>query len=223
MFCGAYRFAPLIQLWAGICLLFFYVELLRNSPFKPWYDRIKAQYSLFLIQYNGLLPREVLTADEYAKDSWNISTQPAIRCIAINCFFYSVVILAYIGIEPYDKIHPCHYCTLQILNFLEWIFNIAVIIFWHKHIFHRMCTSVCFFIVLIALLFSFPHINALCLEHFILGDFYGRSLITYFSLATCFSGLAIVLIRIGVSYLALNYRSRALSKMYEKFSFFCRI
>ena len=27
-------FAPLIQLWAGICLLFFYCELLDKSPFE---------------------------------------------------------------------------------------------------------------------------------------------------------------------------------------------
>lgn len=213
-------FAPLIQLWAGICLLFFYMELLRDSPFKALLAKIENQYTIFLSQYNGLLPSDVLSAKEYAKDSWNISAQPAIKCIAINCFFYSVVILAYIGLEPYDKVQPCHYCTLQILDFMEWVFNIAVIIFWHKPIFHQIRTSVCFFIVLIAMLFFFPHINALCVAHFTVGDFYERTLITYFSLVTCFSGLVIVIIRIGISYLTLLYRSWALLKIYKQFSFF---
>lgn len=61
-------FAPLIQLWAGICLLFFYESLLDKSPFSSLCKEIRQLYQDFINQYNGLIPSTVISADEYVKD-----------------------------------------------------------------------------------------------------------------------------------------------------------
>ena len=60
-------FAPLIQLWAGICLLFFYESLLNKSPFTALCDDIHNLYKIFINQYNGLIPDETISFNEYIK------------------------------------------------------------------------------------------------------------------------------------------------------------
>lgn len=65
-------FAPLIQLLAGIYLLFFYEQLLSKSPLHATRERIRNQYQNFLFNYVELLPHDAVgKADSLIKNVWS--------------------------------------------------------------------------------------------------------------------------------------------------------
>ena len=72
------------------------VESLYNKLYVDEVATLKLQgYVLnnFKNKYNGLIPQNTISVDEYAKDHWSSNTLPTIKCIASTCFFYSVFIL----------------------------------------------------------------------------------------------------------------------------------
>lgn len=54
------NFAPLIQLWAGICLLFFYEPILKNFPLSKLYEEKQNLIVSFLGKYQAYLDDEKL-------------------------------------------------------------------------------------------------------------------------------------------------------------------
>lgn len=67
------NFAPLIQLWAGICLLFFYEPLLTKFPLTKLQEEKQTLITDFLGKYQAYLTNEQL-AEGYKmlKSTWDI-------------------------------------------------------------------------------------------------------------------------------------------------------
>lgn len=101
------NFTPLIQLWAGICLLFFYLKLLEKSPlhshikkankkFNKLEDRIR--YQIQGIIYNN---KKSTKANLSAK--WQRHFVPRVKNMAALTFFYCLFIILATGFERYCK------------------------------------------------------------------------------------------------------------------------
>ncbi len=90
-----FNFAPLIQLWAGICLLFFYENLFHVTPFENFVNKYEYKLNMFLQHYGEL--------KEYPKPNyayyWKQRIWPAIQCLACLLFCFSIILLLYIGIN----------------------------------------------------------------------------------------------------------------------------
>ena len=104
------NFTPLIQLWAGICLLFFYLKLLEKSPlhshikkankkFNKLEDRIR--YQIQGIIYNN---KKSTKANLSAK--WQRHFVPRVKNMAALTFFYCLFIILATGFERYCKEEP---------------------------------------------------------------------------------------------------------------------
>lgn len=211
-------FAPLIQLWAGICLLFFYESLLTVSPFSKLRDSVRNLYKNFLNQYNGLLPTDAIDANEYVKDLWSGNFVPTIKCVASICFFYSAFILAYIGIEPTTL---SYVGALPIMNTLVIAYVILAMLLYKKPIFHGFTTSV-IFAAFILLYFHFHQsINGFFVNHnVVLGEQLSISNTTIYTLFTCIIGIIVVCGRMALSWAILRLQRRSVSKIYQLFFIF---
>lgn len=213
-------FAPLIQLWAGICLLFFYESLLNKSPFTALCDDIHNLYKIFINQYNGLIPDETISFNEYIKDYWNHDLVPTINCTASTCFFYSVFILAFIGIEECADYGGNYYCALQITNSFIWIFLIGATLFNKYRLFHGFVPSIVLIIVILIYFHFHFQINGFCLKYISFGEAWSHSTITIYTVFTCISGIILVCFLLSVSWLALRLRRWSLRKVNKEFKVF---
>ncbi len=213
-------FAPLIQLWAGICLLFFYESLLEKSPFSSLCKEIRQLYQDFINQYNGLIPETVISADEYVKDHWSRNFVPTIKCMASMCFFYSAFILAFIGIEGNNNYGGAYYCALQVMNTIVWLYLIGAIIFYKVKIFHGFMSS----IIMSAILLLYFHfhfaINNSCTDFICFGNVWNKSDITIYTVFTCIGGVLLICGRLFVSWFILQCQERSVRSINKKFRIF---
>lgn len=213
-------FAPLIQLWAGICLLFFYESLLEKSPFSSLCKEIKQLYNDFKNRYNGLIPTDAISADEYVKDHWSSNFVPTIKCIASICFFYSVFILAFIGIEGNREYGGIHYCALQVMNTIVWIYLIGAIIFYKFKIFHGFISSIILSVILLLYFHSHFTINDFCVPYICCGNVWEQSNITIYTVFTCIGGILLICSRLLVSWLILQCQKWSVHSINKKFRIF---
>ena len=133
------EFAPLIQLWAGLCALFFYQSLLKKSPLHTYRNSIKELYDGFIMKYSIFIPADKqLQGDEYVEDKWK-NLLPTIKNMAILCFFYSAFILVYIGIEN-CSLYEHYYQVFQVLNIIISVYFILAMLFPKCKIFHSIYT-----------------------------------------------------------------------------------
>ena len=96
------NFAPLIQLWAGICLLFFYEPILKNFPLSKLHEEKQNLIVSFLGKYQAYLDDEKLMKGyKMLEDKWDIFYQTIKNLASLN-FYFSLVVLAYIGIESHN-------------------------------------------------------------------------------------------------------------------------
>lgn len=213
-------FAPLIQLWAGICLLFFYETLLEKSPFGTLCKEIHQLYENFRYQYNGLIPEKAITADEYVKDHWSNNYVPTIKCIASMCFFYSTFILAYIGIEGNEIYDGEYYCALQVTNTILWLYLVGAIIFYKSRIFHGYWSSVILTILLLIYFHLHFPINNFFLSYLSLGKGWDRNSITIYTVFSCIGGILLICLRIFISLIILQCQKWSVRNMNKEFRFF---
>ncbi|WP_289739512.1 hypothetical protein [Paramuribaculum intestinale] len=213
-------FAPLIQLWAGICLLFFYESLLEESPFSTLCKEIKQLYDDFKNRYNGLIPADAISADVYVKDHWSSNFVPTIKCIASMCFFYSVFILAFIGIEGNSEYGGFYYCALQIMNTIVWIYLIGAIIFYKFRIFHGFISSIILSVVLLLYFHFHFTINNFSVIYLCCGDVWEQSSITIYTVFTCIGGILLTCFRLLVSWFILQCQKRSVHSINNKFRVF---
>lgn len=213
-------FAPLIQLWAGICLLFFYESLLTNSPFTALCNNIKSLYEDFKNQYNGLIPEDAISADQYVKDLWSSNFVPTIRCVASLCFFYSVFVLAFIGLEANPNYEGEHYYALQIMNSLVWCYLVAAISFYKLKIFHGFSSSIIFSVLLIVYFHFHIVVNDFFTSFVCIGNFWTKSSITIYTVFTCIGGVLLVCGRLFISWLVLQCQRKSVSNIYKEFEIF---
>lgn len=211
-------FAPFIQLWAGICLLFFYQNLLEKSPLDSYRNEIQSLYGDFVMKYINFLPQNLFPkAEEYIEDKWK-DLRPTINNIAILSFFYATFILIYIGLEVYT---PCKlkYQVLQVLNSVVWLYMFLAIIFIKWKIFHKVRTP----IIVIGGLITYFHVysfvdNWLISREWCIGLYLSRTVITTFTLFTCIGGVPLILMRIFWSFCSLSKTKKMIKQADNTFS-----
>lgn len=206
-------FAPLIQLWAGICLLFFYEPFLNKSPFSSLCKEIRQLYEDFNNRYNGLIPTSIISADEYVKDHWSNNFLPTIKCVASLCFFYSAFILAFIGIECKPDYGGDYYCALQVMNTIVWIYLVAALFFYKLKIFHGFTTSIILSILLLVYFHFHFTLKVFCASYVCIGDVWDKSCITIYTLFTCIGGVLLVCFRLLMSWSVLQCQRLSVKRM----------
>ena len=209
------NFAPLIQLWAGFCLLFFYETLFKHSPLADLTTGLKNLHKEFEMEYIDFIPRnEIMDVDKYAKDNWEEHFLPTIKNLASLTFFYSVFILIFIGIENVDGIGNIYIYALQPINVMVLIYILAAAVFVKSKIFHTYWTPIIGIIIIIGYFHKFDCINSFLANHkLLIGNYWSVSAISVFTLVTLFSGLAVILLRLFMIWLNLNSKRQSLKQL----------
>lgn len=208
-------FAPLIQLWAGICLLFFYETLFKRSPLSGLVYKLKILHEEFRLLYIDFIPKEELMDDnEFASDKWDEYTLPTIKNIAALTFFYCVFILVYIGTENSYGINREYVYALQPINIAVFVYILSASIFFKCKLFHTYWTPVCAIALLILYFHIFRPVNDFFIEsNLSFGDFWSISQINVATLITLFSGLALVALRLASIGVSLALKKRSVNKL----------
>ncbi len=209
------NFAPLIQLWAGFCLLFFYETLFKRSPLAHLVEGLKKLYEEFQMDYINFIPKnEILDLDRYAQDNWEEHILPTIKNLASLTFFYSVFILAFIGIENVRGLGDIYVCALQPINFTILLYCILAVIFLKSKIFHTYWTPIIGIFAIILYIHCFKYIDSFFLRKgWGLGSYWEQSSISIFTLFTLFAGLAVILIRLWMVWVKLYFKRKALERL----------
>lgn len=171
-------FAPLIQLWAGICLLFFYEKFLDASPFAKSIADIQKNLNKFLMSYINFIPDEYLGLKEIrCLDPWPF-LRPTIKNLAYVSFAYAVMILCYIGIEEHPSyLNYC--CTFQVLDVFFILYVLVATLGYRLGFFHSLKTAFIFIAFLITYFHFHNSINELLLSQGIyIGNYTSKSKIT---------------------------------------------
>ncbi|MBD5292832.1 MAG: hypothetical protein HDS23_06260 [Bacteroides sp.] len=209
------NFAPLIQLWAGFCLLFFYETLFKHSPLANLVEGLKKLHKEFVMEYIDFITKEeIIDVDKYAKDNWEEHLLPTIKNLASLTFFYSVFILVFIGIENVKGLGDHYIYALQPINWLIIIYAVVAALFVKAKIFHTYWTPIIGIILIVGYFHKYDQINTWLVGHGCwLGEYWSYSSISVFTLFTLFSGLAVVLLRLLAVWRNLNSKQRSLKKL----------
>lgn len=209
------NFAPLIQLWAGFCLLFFYETLFKDSPLANLVEGLKKLHKEFVMEYIDFIPKEeLIDVDKYAKDNWEEHLLPTIKNLASLTFFYSVFILIFIRIENVKGLGDQYIYALQPINWLIIIYAVVAALFVKAKIFHTYWTPIIGIILIVGYFHKYDQINTWLVGHgCYLGEYWSYSAISVFTLFTLFSGLAVVLLRLFAVWCTLNSKRRSLKKL----------
>lgn len=209
------NFAPLIQLWAGFCLLFFYETLFKHSPLANLVKGLKKLHKEFEMDYINFIPKnEIMDVEKYAKDNWEEHLLPTIKNLAALTFFYSVFILTFIGIENVEGLGSHYLKALQPINWFILIYTLSAAIFVKAKLFHTYWTPIIGILLVIGYFHRFDRINTWLADHVCwLGDYWSPSDIAVFTLFTLFSGLAVVLLRLLAVWWNLNRKRRSLKTL----------
>lgn len=210
-------FAPLIQLWAGICLLFFYEGLLKESPLDAYRKQTKILYDNFMAKYQDYIDTEKMPqCDYYLGTKWE-DFLPTIKNMAALSFFYSVLVLAYIGIEK-NPLYEDRYMVLQITNPVIILYMALSIFRTHWRLFHTYITPILYFIGILLYFHFYPDFNDWCLNNCLrIGDNLSRSTISVTTIFTCIIGLFFILIHLGIDYIVLSRRRSSFTAISTNF------
>lgn len=190
------NFAPLIQLWAGFCLLFFYETLFKHSPLANLVEGLKKLHKEFVMECIDFIPKEqIIDVDKYAKDNWEEHLLPTIKNLASLTFFYSVFILIFIGIENVKGLGDHYIYALQPINWLIIIYAVVAALCVKAKIFHTYWTPIIGIILIVGYFHKYDQINTWLVYHSCyIGEYWSPSSISVFTLFTLFSGLAVILL-----------------------------
>ena len=209
------NFAPLIQLWAGICLLFFYETLFKESPLANIVEGLKKLHRNFVLQYIDIIPKEeVMDVNEIAKDNWEEHLLPTIKNIASLTFFYAVFILFFIGIENHKHLGQESVFALQPINCFILLYLLSAAIFVKTKLFHTYWTPVICFAALVLYFIWFKDIDNFFISYvYCFDENLSRSEIVIFTLITLFSGLLLVIGRIFMVWINLKSKRSSIEKL----------
>ena len=209
---GLTGFAPLIQIWAGICLLFFYESILEKSPLDKHIQRLGNLYDAFFNKYQGELGVE--DRPEHDITDWK-NFLPAIKNMATLSFFFSVFLLCYVGIEP---AYSDWYHALPVMNCAIVLYLVACVVFLGSGLFHSYLTPLFYIGVLILYFHRHVDVNIFLEEYGIWNvSSLSETEVTIYSLFTCISGLIVILIRLTCDYLYIKYKSKAIQSLNVNF------
>lgn len=209
------NFAPLVQLWAGFCLLFFYETLFKRSPLAYLVETLKKLHEDFQMDYINFIPKdEVLDVESYAQDNWNEDILPTIKNLAALTFFYSVFILAFIGIENVKGLGDVYVYALQPIDWFIIGYCLLATVLVKSKIFHTYWTPILSILAIIFYFHCFTAIDAFLLNlGFCMGNYWSQSAISVFTLFTLFAGLAVVILRLLMVWIKLYTKRRAMESL----------
>ena len=148
------NFTPLIQLWAGICLLFFYLNILERSPLYSYIGRINERYNNIINVLQGYSQNNTRIPTNYIYDNWD-EFRPRVINIAALTFFYCVFLIFIISIGKYNQYRmytPHIYIFSTSIFFIFYILCCSLI---NKRIFKSNTTPVIYAFIIIPLLYAF--------------------------------------------------------------------
>ena len=196
------NFAPLIQLWAGICLLFFYENFVIKSPLASAVKALADQYDKFLFRYMIYFNDNDWNTD-FSKDKWE-NFMPVIKNLAALSFLYSVFILAYIGIEPNSEFCRNNHCALEVMNFAILIFMLIDIMMNGVTKFHTYWVPTIEILLIILYFHNHIVINTWLIEHGVyIGEYMTNNEITVFTIFTSISGIFFIFLEIPIMYVGI--------------------
>lgn len=211
-------FAPLIQLWAGICLLFFYEKLLKNFPLEKNRQQTEKLFEEFTANFQAYVdPEKMPQFEEYQGTKWEDHFLPTIRNMASLSFFYSVFVLACIGIEG-TTVFSNRIIGIQLMNYFVWIYMFMAILFTGVKLFHTYWTPVIYAILLIAFFHIYPSIA----EYISYCGWKNEwectpSGVVVFTLFTLVSPLFLIFIHLFYDWLVLGWRRCSFSRLNKNF------
>lgn len=186
-------FAPLLQIWGGICLLFFYLdELLKKSPLKGrWggsFKNFKECCFRLLTQYKDLTPSDarleklnsyyasIKTVEVDESPLWG-TTRKSIYNLAKFGFFHIIILLLYIGFEgAFPNLYP----VLHVVNLIAFIYILLNCLLYGKGIIQKswsIYVSVALMLLFGVLFFFIPGI-----QNYISGFGVSRTTVTIITL-----------------------------------------
>lgn len=221
-----FNFAPLIQLWAGICLLFFYEKLLlENNPFETQKLRcinkirdlhnnlrkkLVGQYQAFQINIKTgesvvpeLLPEIKV---DFRRDKYWGKFRRYIYITAFLSFFYSLIILVFIGIEKYEYLYNNNYHKVLVVTDTAMAFYFIAVSIWYKRDWaQKVRIHIGFLVILILYIHIHLYFRDFIHSLFPTREQYNipRKVTTIYTLFTCVGGLICILVNIGLTKLKL--------------------
>ena len=218
-------FAPLIQIWAGICLLFFYeILLLKNFPLEKTKRQTKALFDEFTANYQGYIePKKMPQFESFQGTKWETNFLPTIRNMAALSFFFSVFILACIGIEN-TSMYEMRLPAIQVISIAVWVYMLVAILFTGFKIFHTYWTCVIYSLLLVVFYHLFPDVNGwLVSKEWIIGEPLSETKITVMTLFTCASPLPLILLHLFYDWLIFRKRRKNLKVINENFALMTQV
>lgn len=212
-------FAPLIQIWAGICLLFFYEVLLDKFPLEKNRQQTKKLFEEFTANYQAYVDTDKMPQfEEYQGTKWKDHFQPTIRNMASLSFFYSIFILACIGIEETAAFNN-RLVGLQLMDYVVCIYMILAIMLTGLKIFHTYWTSVIYTILLIVFYHFYPSLAETISSCGWRSEWEcSKTGITVLTLFTLASPLFLIIIHLFYDWLVLGWRRRSFKRLNKNFA-----
>lgn len=209
-------FAPLIQLWAAICLLFFYEEFFSKSPFSSIIKSLSTQFDNFRFRYILYLDTVGFDKTNFITDKWG-NCKKVIKNLAALSFLYSAFILAFIGIENHSEFGANYFMALEIMDWIVLIFMVLDLLFIDVDKFHTYWTPILEFCLLLIYFHFHSEINEWLIHNNVcLGDYMTRNQITVFTVFTCISGVVLILIEILLLYIGYKIKSGKIDRTDNK-------
>lgn len=223
------NFIQLIQLWAAICLLFFYQQLLEDSPLLNKLKKLDKEFKEFISSHQAVAIFGKSNEEKvYDPTKWS-NFVPRIKNMAALTFFYCVFLLIYIGVEKsWGNFYPVtHPSFLVFSNFAVLLYIIICSIKDYK-IFHKYRAPVCYILVLFVL---FLFYEPFCKYTSGIKSFLSLHLrhentwfwITIVTLIVCIIAMVLLIIRIWVNELVVKKKVSNLQRLDIKFNLFERI
>lgn len=210
-------YSPLIQLLAGIYLLFLYESFFLKNPLTQQQTEINSSLIKFTNQYQGNLTKgQTKTAIKRIvshNERWN-NFSTTIKRIYLLSFLFCVFLLIYVGSESIEKYRSYHY-ALQIMDSGVLIYSIFLwSLYQWKHVLKKFVSVIIIFFFLVFLFHHFEYINKFCFSHnIILTDNMTTSHISILSIILCFTGIIISTIHIILSYIRIVLTRRRIGQL----------
>ena len=211
-------FTPLLQLWTGICLLFFYLKLLENSPLKSHINKVnksskeKSKDILNKFQGNISIDDKNLTL---VSTNWK-EFVPRIKNIAALTFFYCLFLLYILCVGRYSNANDRETNCVYLLTTSSFIFvyiiccsffNLKIGKTNQVKIFHNYLTPIIYILLLSPFYFiCFEDIENWYLEKLGYDNLYLTNIISICVLLTCGLGIMSVLIYIIKDWVIIEYK-----------------
>lgn len=206
-------FASLIQLWAGICLLFFYEPILEKFPLVKAQNEKEKLLKSFLGKSQAFLDESALNKGYKLLDNnWSLFYR-TIQNFATIGFFYSVFLLCFIGIENIDACSE-KYKALQIMDVSILLYSLTAWLIYKTKWLKGFTCAIIFSALLCIFFHHFETVNSFCIrKNIVLGHFWEKSDIHILTLFTCLSGAFISFIQILIQLVRLSYLKYRLGKV----------